>query len=360
MQLVVTGSRWAALTFTAAVLLSLAGAAVPGAPVQARDAGPEAASQLAEETLIARGNALLETGDFASARLLYQAAASQGSAKAAMLTGVTFDPRYQAMIGVSGTASNARLARQWYALATERGDEQASRNDDALVQWLKEQNLDPEAAGPAGGDAAVSPDTTEPAPVADPDAKPAAKPSGATAEPDLETASRSVPADAPASRDQAAPAPREAPEPQPAEIAPEPEPDPEPVALAAPAPAREADARPSDGPAAVDTPIVRAQLTSAVKDREPVDLLPSPIRVSGGGVDRITFFSEVRGLAGQRVSHRWEHEGRTMADIALSVGADTWRMHSSKRVTPAMTGNWRVVVVDGGGAELASVPFVLE
>lgn len=316
MRPLATAMKSLSLALAAAAAFSLlAGATVSGWPSQARAQSPdrlETGQPLTEEALIARGNALLEAGDFASARSMYQAAANQGSARAAMLTGVTFDPRYQAMAGVSGTRSSARVARQWYALAMERGDGEAERNDLELVKWLQEQGIDPQETASAEDEA--------PAPVDEPAAAPVAQP-----------------------------------EPQPAVTKPAPEPE-APAETAAHPPATEASSEPS----AFDARVVRTQLTSGVKDREPVDRLPSPIVVSDGRIDRIMFFSEVRDLAGRTLSHRWERGGRTMADVPFAIGGNTWRMHSSKRVTPAMTGSWRVVVVDTDGAELASVPFVLE
>lgn len=296
----------------------LVGAVIPRGSGLAQRQGADApvpsglSPGMTEETLIARGDALLEAGDLASARLLYQAAANQGSARAAMLTGVTFDPRYRELAGASAPPSDAKLARQWYALAMRRGDAEARRNDLELVAWLKEQNVDPDAM--AETDAATP----------------------ASAEPEPETTDTVPPADpAGSANDEAVPEPAEA--------------------SAEPAGVQSASPDTAGG-----SKVVRAQLTSAVKDREPVDRLPPSIQVSDGGVERIMFFSEVRDLSGRTLSHRWERQGQTMADVSFAVGSDSWRMHSSKRVTPAMTGAWRVVVVDETGAELASVPFTLE
>lgn len=321
-------ARLLALTAGFSLLAGLVFSSPPVGAAAEPDAGAPGTTDttpgLVEETLISRGNDLLEAGDFASARVLFQAAANQGSARAAMLTGVTFDPRYRELAGMPGPPSDAKLARQWYALATRRGDAEARRNDLELVHWLENHNIDPDtmAAGP-----------TEPAPV--PEARP---------EREATTGAKPV-----------APEPESA-----AEAKPDAEP---PPGEASSEPAmKEA---PSGGAPSMDVPdfddrVVRAQLTSAVRDREPVDKLPSSIRVSDGGKDRIVFFSEVHDLAGQTLSHRWEREGETMADISFVIGPGTWRVHSSKRVTPAMTGAWRVVMVDEVGAELASVPFILE
>jgi hypothetical protein len=289
------------------------GVVLPVASGRAQEANPAITPQFTEEALIARGNELLEAGDFTSARVLYQAAASQGSGKGAMLTGVTFDPRYLEMVGVAGIPADVELARQWYALAMERGDEQAQRNDLELTEWLNGQTADSETDASREHQAAASVDTPQLTPLA---------------QPESETPNTT----------------------------PEPEPSAEPAAEAEIGNSNE----PSTATSASDARVVRAQLTSMVNAREPVDRLPSPIRVSDGATDKVVFFSEVRDLTGQRLSHRWEREGQVMAEIPFSVGGNTWRMHSSKRVTPAMAGDWRVVVIDDGGAELASVPFILE
>lgn len=366
----------------------LVGASVLVAPGRAQEQSPDAPVEadvspgLVEETLIARGNELLEAGDFASARLLYQAAANQGSGRAAMLTGVTFDPRYRELAGISGPEDSARLARRWYALAMRRGDTEARRNDLELVQWLKDQNIDPDAvvegdtemeakAKPHPESALQSADDTASAFVDTPAPSPAARP--AAQSPDTSPASLNQVTPTPLARpdihsylSESTPAPRPsigtaAPQ-GPAEVG---EGDAEPTSA-------ETSVEPSEGaptgasmdpsiPATtVDARVVRALLTSAIEDREPVDRLAPSIRVSDGRIERILFFSEVRDLAGQTLSHRWERQGQTMADVSFAIGSRSWRMHSSKRVTPAMTGAWRVVVVDGSGAELASVPFILE
>lgn len=90
--------------------------------------------------------------------------------------------------------------------------------------------------------------------------------------------------------------------------------------------------------------VARAQFTSAVMDREPVDEL----RAASVGDGRVRFFTELRGLEGREVIHRWEHRGQIMAEVVIPVGADRWRAWSSKRLLPAWTGIWQVSVVTDG------------
>lgn len=358
-----TGSKSRALMMaSAAGFALLVSATLPAWPSRAQEQSPATESRLTDEALIARGNALLETGDFASARLLYQAAANQGSGKAAMLAGVTFDPRYLEITGVTGTRPNAKLARQWYALAIKRGDEQASRNDVQLVEWLKKNNVDTEAMAAADEQMSAPTEQSATPPLAQPDAQSAEMASEPA--PETEVAEQAPPAEAAAPLDQAGPTLLARPEPESDESTAEMPPADETVNRSPRTGAEQAKAESpvdvSAEPTAFDPRIVRAQLTSAVSNREPVDQLPSPVVVSGGDVDRILFFSEVHDLAGQELSHRWEREGQTVADISFTIGGNSWRMHSSKRITASMTGHWRVVVVDAGGTELASVPFTVE
>lgn len=92
--------------------------------------------------------------------------------------------------------------------------------------------------------------------------------------------------------------------------------------------------------------VARAQLTSGIDGREPVDSLQS--------IDaerrEIVFFTELEGLEGRAVAHRWIHEGETRAVVDFDVGGPRWRVWSSKDLIPEMQGEWTVEVVDDTGA----------
>jgi hypothetical protein len=124
---------------------------------------------------------------------------------------------------------------------------------------------------------------------------------------------------------QAADAPASAPAPAAAPIA------------AAPAPAA------APAVAAEAASVTRAQFTSAMNDREPAD----SITTLSNDQTRIYFFSELRGLAGKNVIHRWEHNGKVMHDQPFDVGSARWRVFSSKTLDPSWTGEWKVSVMDG-------------
>jgi hypothetical protein len=85
----------------------------------------------------------------------------------------------------------------------------------------------------------------------------------------------------------------------------------------------------------------------------------APIVVGPGRGKRVVLYTELRGLAGETISHRWERDEQTMAVVPFQVRGDRWRVHSSKRLTPALRGSWKVAVTDAHGAVLASRSFLV-
>jgi len=100
--------------------------------------------------------------------------------------------------------------------------------------------------------------------------------------------------------------------------------------------------------------VARTAFTTAIEDREPVDNL---VRVPNT-IDRIYFFSDLRGLDGEIVTHRWEYNGQVMAEVKFRVGSGArWRVYSSKNLLPEWTGKWTVVVLDEAGWPLKASMF---
>jgi type IV secretory pathway VirB10-like protein len=162
------------------------------------------------------------------------------------------------------------------------------------------------------------------------------------------------------------------PEPQPMEEAARPSPEVPPAAAVRPSPEAPPAAAVETGGVRSAVPTRRAvQRPQGTRGRVGTIVLASgsgsgaesqsitSIVVEPGQQKRLTLFTELRGLAGETVSHRWRHDGKSMAVIPFKVGGDRWRVHSSKRVTAAMRGSWQVVVTDSRGATLASRSFVV-
>jgi hypothetical protein len=100
------------------------------APTQAAPQdGPRPAVVLDENeinTLTRRGKNLLNDGDFAAARVLFERAANAGSAEAALALGSTYDPNVIKRLGAIMVKPDIERARKWYQLAADRGSAAAS------------------------------------------------------------------------------------------------------------------------------------------------------------------------------------------------------------------------------------------
>ena len=123
---------------------------------------------------------------------------------------------------------------------------------------------------------------------------------------------------------------------------------------AAPAPTAPAAAQPA--PAQTAGSVARAQFTSAVQDHEPVDKLSTLTNDQ----THVVFFTELKDLANQKVTHRWEYNGKVMSEVSFDVGGDRWRVFSSKTLDPSWTGEWKVSVIDGNGSTLSANTFTYE
>ena len=91
--------------------------------------------------------------------------------------------------------------------------------------------------------------------------------------------------------------------------------------------------------------VSRAQFTTDIRDREPID----QVVILDNRVSNVYFFSELRGLEGRTVSHRWEYEGRVISEVPFEVGGPRWRVYSRKTLDSEMLGKWTVIVVDQSG-----------
>jgi hypothetical protein len=99
--------------------------------------------------------------------------------------------------------------------------------------------------------------------------------------------------------------------------------------------------------------IARAQFTTVVVDREPVD----DITELPNNITKIHFFSDQRGMKDQPLTHRWEYNGKVMAEIKFEIGGPRWRVKSSKNLLPNQLGKWKVSIVDWAGEVIAEKTF---
>ena len=99
--------------------------------------------------------------------------------------------------------------------------------------------------------------------------------------------------------------------------------------------------------------VARAGFASDIQEREPVDNL----KQLENNNEKIYYFTELKDMAGQTITHRWEHNGQVMAEIPFEVRGDRWRIYSSKNLDPSWTGEWKASVVTSGGETLSVNTF---
>ena len=101
--------------------------------------------------------------------------------------------------------------------------------------------------------------------------------------------------------------------------------------------------------------IQRAQLTTNIKDREPVDDISSYVTGS-----EVMFYTELVGLPDKFITHEWYYEGELQTSVNLEIDAlsGIWRTWSSKRFQDTNIGNWFVLVRGEQGQILYRLDFI--
>ncbi len=102
--------------------------------------------------------------------------------------------------------------------------------------------------------------------------------------------------------------------------------------------------------------IFRSIFTSNISDRQPVDDLENITTET----ETVYYFTELRGMNGQTVTHQWIYNGNVVAVKAFQVKGNRDRIYSNKTLTPQDLGPWTVKVLDSGGNVLKQDNFVYE
>jgi hypothetical protein len=118
-------------------------------------------------------------------------------------------------------------------------------------------------------------------------------------------------------------------------------------------PAAEAAAASVRAPVLIAGSVTRALFTRQVKDLEPVDT----VSVLTNDITRVIYFTEIHGMAGQTITHRWEYNGKILLEKKHEVGSSRWRAYTSKKLDPTLLGEWKASVVDAAGGTLSVNTF---
>ena len=101
-------------------------------------------------------------------------------------------------------------------------------------------------------------------------------------------------------------------------------------------------------------PVQQAVITTAIDSKaQPVSNLSSVDSTVGN----VVFFTEVVGLAGQTITHRWIFNGNEIATINIRIRGNSSKNWSSTTLASHQTGTWEAQVVDSSGTVLVSRTF---
>ncbi len=110
--------------------------------------------------------------------------------------------------------------------------------------------------------------------------------------------------------------------------------------------------------------VARAQFTTDIEEQEPINRIDTVFSMDGEvysadgrPLNALYYFTELNGMRGETVLHRWEHNGETVAQISFEVSGDPWSVYSRQDLPPALGGEWRVVVTDAQGNILRTDNF---
>lgn len=103
--------------------------------------------------------------------------------------------------------------------------------------------------------------------------------------------------------------------------------------------------------------VIRAQLSTGLEEKEPIDEIPNVLTMDSDGLIRIYLFTEIQGMEGQLHFHDWYLENEQVARVEIRPSVDPMRASSAKYIDRNMVGDWRVEVVTEGGELLAKGEF---
>lgn len=99
--------------------------------------------------------------------------------------------------------------------------------------------------------------------------------------------------------------------------------------------------------------ISQAVFARSVEDKMPIDIITE----ADNNLTKIYFFTNIRHLNGERISHRWIYQGKIKAELSFDIKGERWRIWSSKNLWHKWTGVWSVEVRNQAGEILLSKQF---
>jgi hypothetical protein len=110
--------------------------------------------------------------------------------------------------------------------------------------------------------------------------------------------------------------------------------------------------------------VVQAQFTTGIVNQRPINSIQAVFSMrgrvyslDGRPVHTLYYFTEIRGMRGEIVTHRWERNNQLVMETPFKVSGDPWLIYSHQDLAPGIEGNWRVVVTDAQGDVIKTDSF---
>jgi len=107
----------------------------------------------------------------------------------------------------------------------------------------------------------------------------------------------------------------------------------------------------------VDKRIIRALLTTGLNDKEPLEVIASPIIVNKDKAAGVFYFTEISDMKGLGLYHHWVWNDRVIYNKRINILGDRWRATTSKVIPYSKAGDWSVRLVNNEGIILNEIKF---
>ncbi|GKS69230.1 protein of unknown function [Nitrosomonas sp. PY1] len=115
---------------------------------------------------------------------------------------------------------------------------------------------------------------------------------------------------------------------------------------------------PSNAKTSSSAQVLRAQLTHAIKHREPVDNIES-ISLNNGESKSVYFYLHLINLQGKAIHIVWYHNNEVDSKLTMQIHSKNWRTYASKHMNQRRLGAWRVELMDDSGSTLTVKNFTV-
>lgn len=97
-----------------------------------------------------------------------------------------------------------------------------------------------------------------------------------------------------------------------------------------------------------DDRVARAVFSKHIENKEP----SGSLQQASPSLEEVYFFTELRGMKGEKATHRWSFNHKTISEITFDIDGPRWRIWSKKTLFEKKPGIWTAAVINEAGEVL--------